>query len=137
MTASHLPDDWPRSDPPAGPVVVHVPHAGTDIPDDAGRSAARRQGLAAELAAMTDWHTDRLAADAVARAGVAATVFRNPLSRLVIDPERFPDEREAMRSRGMGAVYTRTSALEPLRADDPEQEATAARAGGSSPTRRR
>ena len=115
---------WSTSGPPVGPVVVHVPHAGTEIPDDVRAGLLLDDDeLGAELAAMTDWHTDRLAADAVARSGVAATVFRNPWSRLVVDPERFPDEREVMRSRGMGAVYTRTSALEPLRIDDPAQEA--------------
>jgi N-formylglutamate deformylase len=39
--------------------------------------------LATELAAMTDWHTDRLAAAALHRGGMSATVFRNRLSRIV------------------------------------------------------
>jgi N-formylglutamate deformylase len=43
----------------------------------------------------------------------------NAVSRLVVDPERFPDEREEMRAVGMGAVYTRTSHGAPLRTDDP------------------
>ena len=124
MTSTPQPDPWPSSEPPAGPLVVHVPHAGTEIPDDVRADLLLDdEQLTAELAAMTDWHTDRLAADGLARAGVAASVFRNPFSRLVVDPERFPDEREVMRSRGMGAVYTKTSALEPLREADPEQEA--------------
>jgi predicted N-formylglutamate amidohydrolase len=42
---------------------------------------------------MTDWHTDRLASSvAVAAAGrPQASVLVNTLSRLVVDPERFPD----------------------------------------------
>ncbi len=119
MTATYI---QPGSSP--GPLVVHVPHAGTVIPDDV-RADLRLddEQLDAELAAMTDWHTDRLAADALDRVDVPASVFRNPFSRLVIDPERYPDEREVMRSRGMGAVYTKTSALGLLRADEPVSEA--------------
>jgi N-formylglutamate amidohydrolase len=41
------------------------------------------------------------------------------MSRLVVDPERFPDEREEMLVVGMGAVYTHTSCGERMRADDP------------------
>jgi len=45
--------------------------------------------------------------------------FVNQLSRLVVDPERFPDEREQMSRVGMGAVYTRTAMGEHLRDPDP------------------
>ncbi len=105
------------------PLLVHVPHASTTIPDDVRAGLLLDDvELAAELATMTDWYTDRLAAQALERAGSAAVVVRNPYSRLVVDPERFPDEREVMRSRGMGAVYSRTSALQPLRRPDVEAE---------------
>ncbi|GHJ49376.1 hypothetical protein Cs7R123_67180 [Catellatospora sp. TT07R-123] len=102
------------------PVILHVPHAATAIP------ARVRAGLllddaelAAELAAMTDAHTDLIAAYAADAARLRPWTFANTLSRLVVDPERFPDEREAMAAVGMGAVYTRTSTGAPLRADDP------------------
>jgi N-formylglutamate amidohydrolase len=40
----------------------------------------------------------------------------------VVDPERFlDDEQERMAQIGMGAVYTKTSSLEPLRIFDPKQ----------------
>jgi N-formylglutamate deformylase len=100
------------------PVLLHVPHAATAIP------AQVRAGLlldddelAAELAAMTDAGTDVMAAGAARAARVRPWSFVNEVSRLVVDPERFPDEREEMTAVGMGAVYTRTSDGRPLRTD--------------------
>jgi N-formylglutamate deformylase len=99
------------------PVVVHVPHAGTAIPEDVRDRLLLDDGeLAEELALLTDHHTDELAADV---GSLGATRFVNRLSRLVVDPERFPDAaREVMEPRGMGAVYTATSDRRRLRADD-------------------
>ncbi|HYF28614.1 MAG TPA: N-formylglutamate amidohydrolase [Baekduia sp.] len=106
---------------PASPVVLHVPHASTAIPADVRRDIALGdEGLAAELAAMTDAGTDVLARAAADEAGERPWLFVNRLSRLVVDPERFPDEREVMEQVGMGAVYTRTSRRERLRAADAE-----------------
>ncbi|WP_218030070.1 N-formylglutamate amidohydrolase [Pseudonocardia hydrocarbonoxydans] len=102
------------------PVVLHVPHAGTHVPtwtrphlllDDAA--------LAAEVAALTDHRTDRTALDAAARARVRPWVAVNPVSRFVVDVERFPDEREEMAAAGMGAVYTHGTRGQRIRADDP------------------
>lgn len=64
---------------------------------------------------MTDWHTDAVALAARDKSRLRPWVFRNLCSRLVVDPERFPDEREEMESVGMGAVYTGTHDLRPLR----------------------
>ncbi len=63
---------------------------------------------------MTDRYTDELFAPAALAHGGAA--FINNLSRLVFDPERFEDDsQETMSAKGMGAVYTNTSRLSPLR----------------------
>ncbi|MVU76601.1 N-formylglutamate amidohydrolase [Nocardia sp. ET3-3] len=101
------------------PVVLHVPHSARTIP-----AAVRAdlllddRALAAELGAITDAHTARLAELAADLAPVRPWRFVNRLSRLVVDPERFPDEREEMRAVGMGAVYTATTDRAPLRAAD-------------------
>jgi N-formylglutamate amidohydrolase len=109
------------------PVVLHVPHGARRIPAEVREHILLDDAaLALELDHMTDAGTDRVAhgaADAVAGdRGPRPWIFENLLSRLVIDPERFPDEREEMRAVGMGAVYTRTSHGEALRADDPAYE---------------
>lgn len=96
-------------------VVVHIPHSSTVIPADAvpalGLSA---EDVDAELLAMTDRYTDELFAVAPS----LATTVRFPVSRLVVDPERFVDDgQEPMAARGMGVVYTRTSGGRRLRRD--------------------
>jgi N-formylglutamate deformylase len=110
-----------RIEPGAGgsPVLLHVPHASTAIPPEVRAGLLLDDvELAAELAAMTDARTDHIAAAAADRARARPWSFVNELSRLVVDPERFPDEREEMAAVGMGAVYTRTSDGRPLRTGD-------------------
>lgn len=109
------------------PVVLHVPHGARRIPGEVReRILLDDDALALELDRMTDAGTGRVAhgaADAVAAGRRPRPwIFENLLSRLVVDPERFPDEREEMRAVGMGAVYTRTSHGEALRAEDPAHE---------------
>ncbi|MEI5521639.1 N-formylglutamate amidohydrolase [Streptomyces brasiliscabiei] len=105
---------------PGSPVLLHVPHSSRVIP------AAVRDGivlddtaLERELDHITDAYTDRIAGRAAdlasVRSGARPWTFVNRLSRLVVDPERFPDEREEMLAVGMGAVYTRTTHREVLR----------------------
>ncbi|MFE4964053.1 N-formylglutamate amidohydrolase [Streptomyces sp. NPDC056660] len=101
------------------PVILHVPHSARAVPagvradivlDDAA--------LERELDHITDAHTAELAEAAAGLAEVTPWRFVNRLSRLVVDPERFPDEREEMLAVGMGAVYTRTTHRGVLR-DEP------------------
>jgi N-formylglutamate amidohydrolase len=105
-------------------LIVHVPHSGTEL-HAAARSDIRLDdgALAYELALMTDWHTDRLALDACAGSATPAIVFINRLSRLVVDPERLPDDREPMAAAGMGAVYTKTASGARLRMPDHRRDA--------------
>ncbi|KAA0940250.1 N-formylglutamate amidohydrolase [Streptomyces apricus] len=112
------------------PVILHVPHSSRTVPADVRDGIVLDDtALEGELDHITDAHTARIAEEAATRyaARSEATArpwqFVNQLSRLVVDPERFPDEREEMRAVGMGAVYTRTTHGQPLRADDhPEQQ---------------
>lgn len=98
-------------------IVGHVPHASPVIPPGERPGILLGEAdLAAELLRLTDRHTDRLY-DWIRDLGGRLLV--NGVSRLVVDPERFPDDAaEPMAAVGQGAVYTRTSTGAPLRTPD-------------------
>lgn len=93
-------------------VVLHVPHSSIVVPDDVRELLLLdAEALDHELLVMTDHFTD-----AMFRPASPAVAIVFPVSRLVVDPERFrDDEMEPMAERGMGAVYTRTSSGDELR----------------------
>ena len=97
--------------PPA--IVLHIPHASREIPDDIRQSFVIDDArLELELLRMTDHFTDELFLVPPA----VATPVVYPVSRLVCDPERFPDDaEEPMAARGMGVIYTQRHDLGPLR----------------------
>ncbi len=97
--------------PPA--IVLHIPHASAEIPTDVRKSFVIDDAqLELELLRMTDHFTDALF---FVPPSVATAVIY-PVSRLVCDPERFPDDsQEPMTARGMGAIYTQRHDLGPLR----------------------
>ncbi len=96
------------------PLLLHIPHASTRIPDDAGGDfVVDRDTLDAELLRLTDRFTDTLYGDGFPAAQTVAA----DVSRLVVDVERFADDaHEPCAARGMGAVYVRTSTGALLRA---------------------
>lgn len=105
-------------------ILFHVPHSGTYIPPDVRADIVLDDvELEREMLAMTDWHTNEIAQRSSRSCGVASTSFVNKLSRLVVDPERLPDEIEPMAAIGMGAVYLETSGRGTLRVPDPERDA--------------
>ncbi|MGX4688460.1 N-formylglutamate amidohydrolase [Streptomyces sp. JNUCC 63] len=105
------------------PVILHVPHSAREIPAGVRAGIVLDDGaLERELDHITDSHTARIAEVAAGLADVTPWRFVNRLSRLVVDPERFPDEREEMLAVGMGAVYTRTTHRDLLRAADTDPE---------------
>ena len=94
-------------------VVFHIPHSSTIIPAHI-RSSLRlsEEDLAHELLSMTDHYTDEIFDYQFEP--VHRIVF--PVSRLVIDPERFIDDAiEPMAEKGMGVVYTKTPDGKPFR----------------------
>ena len=106
------------------PVILHVPHSSRNIPTDIrSKILLDDTSLNQELDEMTDSHTDLVAKSAVADLVKKPWIFENKLSRLVIDPERFPDDREVMNQVGMGAVYLKSSKGEELRSPDFDNKA--------------
>ncbi|MFM9371298.1 N-formylglutamate amidohydrolase [Streptomyces sp. Da 82-17] len=104
-------------------VLLHVPHSARTVPRAVrGGIVLSDAELERESDHVVDAHTDTIAALAAARARRTPWQFVNRLSRLVVDPERFPDAREEMRKVGMGAVYTRTTGRLPLRAPDFDEQ---------------
>jgi N-formylglutamate deformylase len=100
---AHLKSSW----------VIHLPHASTIIPATVRPELLLSdQDLALEVLRMTDHLTDKLVATALS----TAQRVRFPVSRLVLDPERFAiDADEPMSRVGMGVIYERTSHGAPLR----------------------
>lgn len=104
---------------PQSHVVLHVPHSSRVIPEEVrARILLDDNQLQQELDEMTDSSTEYLATESAKLTNARPWLFINYLSRLVIDPERFPDAREKMSAVGMGAVYTKTSSGKDLRAPD-------------------
>jgi len=95
-------------------MIFHLPHSSTAIPIDLRSTLLLDdQELEAELRVMTDAFTDDLIGT---HAGADDSVVVFPVSRLVVDPERFLDDTvETMASIGMGVVYERTSSGNPFR----------------------
>lgn len=105
---------------PVSRVLLHVPHSALAIPSEIRSEILLSDAqLESELLAMTDAHTALIAQEAMRGSTTPPWMFTNLLSRLVIDPERFPDGREEMEKVGMGAVYTRTSTGMELRLPSP------------------
>lgn len=94
-------------------VVFHVPHDSTQVPLEVRQQFTLSDSeLAGELMCMTDHLTMSLFTTGVAK----TQVIRAPVSRLVVDVERFEnDKHELMAARGMGAIYSVSSSLLPMR----------------------
>jgi N-formylglutamate deformylase len=92
-------------------MILHIPHASDLIPEEMRRPfVLSNDDLKLELRRMTDAFTDELFEHP------DTTSIRFPLSRLVVDVERFIDDsKEPMAKVGMGMIYTRTAFGTPLK----------------------
>jgi N-formylglutamate amidohydrolase len=94
-------------------VILHIPHDAVCVPESVrDQCILTNDQLEQELVRITDHCTLALFAGGVP----PSQVVRAAVSRLVVDVERFEDDAlEKMAGKGMGAIYTGTSQLTPLR----------------------
>jgi N-formylglutamate amidohydrolase len=99
-------------------MILHIPHASRHIPETIrAQFVLDDRALEEELLRVTDAFTDDLFDYPGARRVVC------PVSRLVVDVERFSKDRDEPMSRvGQGMIYTKTCLGEPLRRDLSEEE---------------
>jgi len=101
------------------PLLLHLPHDSTVIPPaDRADYLISAADLGLEQLRLTDWHTAALYAEGVP----AADLVQAEVSRLVVDVERFADDRlERCSAFGMGATYVQTCDGRPMRVLSPER----------------
>jgi N-formylglutamate deformylase len=100
------------------PIVAHIPHAGTEIPDAVRDQFLPYPGeLWREVAMVTDWYTDEL----FGLPGIAST--QTPISRVVSDLERFiDDKREPRAAVGQGVIYSHDTLGQSIRRELSDEE---------------
>ena len=93
--------------------IVHIPHSSRHIPlEFRDQFLLSDADLMVERIRMTDGHTD----DLFSFPPQEVRTLRFPMSRLLVDPERFEDDaREIMFQKGMGVLYTKTAHGDSLR----------------------
>ena len=101
------------------PIVCNLPHSGTLVPEEHRESfVIKEDELRKEIEYMADNYTDTLYGELLN----VSSYIKLLVSRVVIDIERFKDERdEPMSKVGMSALYTRTSRGEVLRVIEEEK----------------
>jgi N-formylglutamate deformylase len=101
------------------PIIAHIPHASYEIPDQyLSQFCISQTALERELLTLTDHFTDQL----YSSVNQFASVFQFPVSRFLVDPERFADDNlEIMSQCGMGVLYTHGCFKDKIREYTPEQ----------------
>ena len=73
-------------------LIFHVPHSSTFIPEQyRAQFSLREVELREEIRCMTDWYAADLFGPAIAGLG---KIVEFPVSRLLVDPERFSDDKK-------------------------------------------
>jgi len=93
--------------------ILHIPHASTVIPEDYLKHfLVTSEELNEEILKMTDHYTDQL----FEFGATTQKTLKFPVSRLLVDPERFAsDSEEVMSKVGMGCIYEKTHNGKPLK----------------------
>lgn len=95
-------------------IVLHIPHASRLTPEEVkGQFVLTEQALEREVNLITDHFTDWI----LVPLGVPQeNQVVAPISRLVVDMERFSDDKlEVMSKVGMGVIYEKGSQLQQIR----------------------
>ncbi len=89
------------------PIVCNVPHSGTSIPEEFRADfILQKKDLEEEALYMADNYTNFLYGELLC----ISSYIISKISRIVVDIERFPDEKvELMSKVGMASLYTHTS----------------------------
>lgn len=117
----------PSTDPiivnssPTIPVVAHIPHSSSFIPEHVlYQFMISEEELQEENRKLVDWFCDDLYAPI---SHLGGTLLRYMVSRFVCDPERFEDDsQECMVQRGMGVVYTHGTQRQRIRREITRRE---------------
>lgn len=94
-------------------MILHIPHSSDLMPEEfRDQIILSNDELAKELLLMTDSFTDELFGSP------EASIVRFPISRLLVDVERFSEDAEEPMSKvGMGMIYTKTAHGKNLKRD--------------------
>ena len=92
-------------------MILHIPHSSDVIPENLrDQFVLSDDDLRTELLRITDAYTDELFIF------TEVSIVRFPISRLLVDVERFPnDAEEPMSKKGMGMIYALTADGEKLK----------------------
>ncbi|KKN22061.1 hypothetical protein LCGC14_0918970 [marine sediment metagenome] len=90
------------------PLLVNIPHSSTYIPLEVkDRFLINNTDLQEELLRITDRYTEEIFSCVAELGGISV---KYNYSRLVLDPERFRDDKkEIMATKGMGVIYIKGS----------------------------